>query len=69
MTSYTTKEGDTLDAICWRYYGRSSGTVELTLEANRDLADYGTELPAGLVIILPDVPEANDAPTMTRLWE
>lgn len=69
MTTYSTKNGDMLDAVCWNYYGRSSGAVELVLEANRGLADYGPELPAGLVIVLPDLPSESDAPKMTRLWE
>ena len=64
---YQTREGDTLDWICWRHYGRQSGAVEAVLEANRRLADLGPVLPAGLVITLPDLP----APTATRavaLW-
>ncbi|MDL0037302.1 tail protein X, partial [Enterobacter hormaechei] len=27
-------QGDTLDAICVRYYGRTEGVVETVLEAN-----------------------------------
>ena len=55
--TYQTKTGDMLDAIVWRYYGRQdNGLVETVLEANRGLADYGPELPAGVTITLPDAP-------------
>jgi len=56
---YRTKEGDSLDAICFGYYGTTSHRqVETVLEANRalGLADIGPLLPAGLVITLPVVP-------------
>ena len=29
-----TLQGDTVDALCWRHYGRTDGTVETVLEAN-----------------------------------
>ncbi len=32
-------QNDTVDAICWRNYGRSSGVVEAVLEANPHLSD------------------------------
>lgn len=55
--TYTTRTNDVLDQIVWRYYGRQDdGLVEAVLEANRGLADYGPELPAGLVITMPDAP-------------
>lgn len=34
MDRYITKDGDMLDAICWRHYGRTRGVVEQVLEAN-----------------------------------
>lgn len=69
MTTYKTKAGDMLDEICHRFYGRSNGTTEIVLESNRDLAEHGEVFPAGVVIILPDVPEESAAPKLTRLWE
>ena len=66
--TYTTKQEDDLDAICWNYYGYSSGAVEQVLEANRGLADYGPKLPAGIVITLPDLTPVQ-ATQPTRLWE
>ena len=34
-------QGDTLDAICVRYYGRTEGVVEAVLAANPGLAELG----------------------------
>jgi phage tail protein X len=67
IAEYQTREGDTLDWICWRHYGRQSGAVEIVLEANRRLADLGPVLPAGLVIRLPDLP-APEATRAIELW-
>lgn len=66
---YTTREGDILDAIVWKYYGSTSGqAVETVLEANRGLADYGPILPAGVVLVLPDI-EAPKKAQGIRLWD
>ena len=57
MTIYTTKAGDVLDAVVWNYYGRQDNRlVEIVLEANRNLADLGPAIPAGMQIILPEAP-------------
>jgi phage tail protein X len=54
--SYQSKAGDLIDDIAFRYYGKTSGgEVEAIYAANNHLADYGPELPAGLVIVLPEV--------------
>jgi phage tail protein X len=54
---YTTRDNDVLDEVVWRYYGRQdNGLAESVLEANRGLADYGQELPAGLEIVMPATP-------------
>ncbi|EGO8705804.1 phage tail protein, partial [Escherichia coli] len=34
-------QGDTLDAICVRYYGCTEGVVETVLAANPGLAELG----------------------------
>ena len=65
---YVTRDGDTLDWICWKHYGRSSGAVEAVLEANRGLADLGTTYQAGTEITLPDLP-ASSSTTVVRLWD
>jgi len=65
---YRTRDGDTLDWIVWRVYGRQDGRiVERVLADNRHLADQGPILPAGLVISLPEIssPAATES---VRLW-
>lgn len=68
MTTYTTREGDTLDRICWQFYGQQSGAVETVLRANPNLADQGIVYPYGIVMVLPEL--ATPAKTETvRLWD
>ena len=66
-TTYRTREGDILDAICWRHYGRENATIEV-LKVNPGLADKGTILPSGIEIILPDLvtPVAKES---SSLWD
>jgi len=66
MTTYRTTDGDTLDWICWKHYGREA--VEFVLEANPGLAARGSVYAAGLEIVLPDMPPAPQL-KMIRLWE
>jgi len=68
MAAYRTKDGDMLDAICFRHYGTSTRTTELVLDANPGLADLGARLASGVEIYLPDMkPEPAVAPV--RLWD
>jgi phage tail protein X len=57
-TKYITIEGDTVDAIAFRHYGRHSGTTEAVYEANRGLAALPLMLPEGTVISLPYLDES-----------
>ena len=41
------QQGDTLDMICARYYGRTEGVFESVLAANPGLAELGAVLPHG----------------------
>jgi len=69
MIRYVTRQGDVLDLVCYRHYGRRSGVVERVLDHNRDLAGLGPILPIGTVIILPTIPlEATPAATI-KLWD
>ena len=65
---YTTKDGETLDFICWLHYGRTVGVVEKVLLANRHLAEVGAVFPTGLRINLPaiDEPKSNQK---IKLWQ
>ena len=48
------QQGDTVDSLCYRHFGRTQGVVEATLEANEGLAAYGPFLPMGLAVNLPE---------------
>jgi phage tail protein X len=65
MREYRTRDGDTLDAIAWRVYGRHGAVVALA-EANPRALDAPV-LPAGVVLQLPVVPTAPRVATV-RLW-
>ncbi len=67
MITYVTKDGDVLDAICWKYYGSTSGTVEKVLEANRHLAELDSIFEVGVKIILPDLAPEEEAESV-KLW-
>ena len=64
---YVTKDGETLDYICWKYYGRTN-VVEQVLQANRHLAKLDAVLPGGVKINLPTIEEPEDT-TKIKLWQ
>jgi len=66
-TYYTTRAGDLLDWIAWRFYGRTQGTVAVVLAANPGLAEWRPVLPGGLVVLLP--PVAAEPDTVAGLWQ
>lgn len=52
--TYTSRDGDTVDYICYKYYGTLTNLqTETVLAANPGLAAYGPVLPTGVVITLP----------------
>ncbi|MGH1402411.1 MAG: tail protein X, partial [Acinetobacter tandoii] len=53
MKKVKSVQGDTIDLICWRYYGRTAGVTETVLEYNPDLAEQGPILTLGTEVILP----------------
>ncbi|EFJ5474076.1 phage tail protein [Escherichia coli] len=61
-------QGDTLDALCARYYGRTEGVVETVLQANPGLSELGVILPHCTAIDLPDVASSPVTETI-NLWE
>ncbi|EHJ5509927.1 phage baseplate assembly protein V [Escherichia coli] len=58
---------DTVDALCWRHYGRTQGVTEQVLKANPGLAEYGPFLPHGLQVELPDIPTTTTVQTAFAL--
>ncbi|QDQ87660.1 phage tail protein [Alcaligenaceae bacterium SJ-26] len=64
-------QGDTVDSICWRYFGRTQGLVEQVLELNPGLADQGPVLVHGTAVTLPDQIEQAGATVKEtiKLWD
>lgn len=69
MTQYRTKDGDTVDFIAWKFYGRQDNRiVEQVLDANLGLADVGPSLPAGLLVTLPAI-DLKPTAKGVKLWD
>ena len=66
MAEHLTGQGEVLDAIVWRHYGRADVIVAV-LDANPGLADLGPVLPTRTAIVLPDIPAPAVRPSV-RLW-
>ncbi|MDA7086497.1 tail protein X [Pseudomonas sp. SA3-5] len=61
-------QGDTVDALCWRHYGRTAGVTEAVLEANPGLADNGPIIAQGALVLMPDeAPQPQRQ--MVNLWD
>lgn len=63
-----TVEGDTVDLIAFRAYGRTAGATEAIYETNAFLRDHGPVLPGGLIIDLP-VLDTVEQDTSVKLWD
>ncbi|OWJ92740.1 phage tail protein [Pseudomonas sp. A46] len=61
-------QGETLDALCWRIYGRTAGITEAVLQANPGLAEQGPVLHQGTAVRLPPQPPEPER-TPIRLWD
>lgn len=68
MASVNAVQGDTVDLICWRHYGRTAGVTEAVLEANPGLADHVPFLPMGLEVTLPEL-ATQQKQEITQLWD
>lgn len=69
FTSVRAQQNDTVDALCWRHYGRTAGVTEAVLEANPGLADHGPFLPHGTLVSLPDAQPAAPQRQVVNLWD
>lgn len=64
------QQGDTVDIICARYFGRTAGLTELVLDTNEGLAEFGPILPHGTPVILPALEDLVPAkPKTINLWD
>lgn len=68
MNTVRALQGDTVDAICWRVYGRTAGLTEAVLEANPGLADLGPVIPQGHRVNLPAQAPQPQRQTV-NLWD
>ncbi len=69
-TTWITRDGDVLDAICATHYGTEnlSAVLTLVLEANQGLAEKGAVYPAGIRIVLPEITQqVSESPY--SLWD
>jgi phage tail protein X len=68
MPTVISAQGDTVDSICWDYYGRTAGVTEAVLDANPGLADLGPIIPHGTAVTLPDAAPQAEQPQVVNLW-
>lgn len=68
MLTVIAAQGDTVDSICWDYYGRTAGVTEAVLDANPGLADLGPIIPHGTAVTLPDAAPQAEQPQVVNLW-
>ncbi|MFW5499578.1 MULTISPECIES: tail protein X [unclassified Maridesulfovibrio] len=66
--TYLTEDGDMLDALCYKQYGREDA-VAAVLEANPGLANKGAVLKAGVTIVFPDLDETTEETATVKLWD
>lgn len=61
--------GDTVDKLVWRELRKGPAAVERVLDANPGLADLGTVLPNGTVVMIPTTAGAAAAQPLVQLWD
>ncbi|EDW4531666.1 phage tail protein [Salmonella enterica subsp. enterica] len=68
--SYTTRDGDRLDQICLKVYGRTAKTTEEVLYQviNYGITDICAVFPARQLITLPDI-DPEPTKKETQLWD
>jgi phage tail protein X len=63
-------QGDTVDLICYRYYGTTQHVTEAVYEKNPGLAELGPVLPHGQLVVLPAIektPQGEE--NRLNLWD
>jgi len=66
---YTTKQGETVDLVCSKFYGRTRDATEAVLNANPGVAALGPILPLGTKILMPDIEARPAATKLISLWD
>ncbi|WP_315708984.1 tail protein X [Brenneria uluponensis] len=62
------QQNDTVDLLCWRYYGKTNGVTEAVYDANPGLCEHGPLLPAGLPVTMPDEVTQTQQ-EIVQLWD
>lgn len=66
---YQTKDGDTIDYIAWKHYGTPNQLVtEQLLRANKGLSRASSILPAGMMVVLPEI-DTTEKTKGKKLWD
>ncbi|WP_323162869.1 tail protein X [Stenotrophomonas maltophilia] len=67
---YKTRDGDVIDRVAFAHYGEQSPDVlRAVFEANPGLAARGPVLPAGVTVILPEIPKPATTRKGVELWD
>lgn len=64
MAVLTSLEGDTIELMVYRHYGRQDAELlqrVLDQAANKELSAIGPILPVGMAVTMPAIPEASAA--------
>lgn len=69
MATVIATQGETVDSLCWQYYGRTAGVTEAVLDANPGLADLGPVIPHGTTVTLPDAAPQPEQRQVVNLWD
>jgi len=64
----TSVQDDTVENICFKHYGYTSGVTEQVLNNNPGLAALGVVLPMGTKLELPDI-SIRTQPKTINLWD
>lgn len=59
---------DTVDALCWRHYGRTQESLSRCCRRIRGWLSMAPFLPHGLQVELPDITASTTAQTV-QLWD
>lgn len=62
-----TRENDNIDALLWRTFGNTDSLVQV-LELNAKICDKAV-LPAGVRVVLPDLPRTKPPKQTIKLWD
>ena len=66
------QQGDTIDLLCWRHLGTTTGMTEQVFALNPGLSLQGPILPMGTAVDLPALPSSQSIATerpLIQLWD